>query len=180
MQARGVTGTQLDILAKQTVDFTIRNKYYYMTFVHTFVVSPLKPCSSGILGMDFLQPVRAEISLTTHSFIIDCHSFPLTDWKSAISTNQRLANEGRERLVFHSQDKGSDECVEDWTGTVELAGTVMVPPHSVTIARCRVVRRGDSTDIKVLRKQVVTVDPEGLPRIYMARIVATLEMCVIN
>ena len=52
-----------------------------------------------------------------------------------------------------------------------------VLPHSVRIARCRVVRRGDSTDIKVLRKQVVTVDPEGLPCIYMARIVATLEMC---
>ena len=71
VQARGVTGIQLDVLGKQTVEFTIRNKYYYITFVRTFVVSPLKPCSSGILGMDFLQPVRAEISLTTHSLIID-------------------------------------------------------------------------------------------------------------
>jgi hypothetical protein len=30
------------------------------------VVSPLKRCSSGILGMDFLQRVGAEISLTLH------------------------------------------------------------------------------------------------------------------
>ena len=31
-----------------------------MTFEHTFVVSPWIRCSSGILGMDFLQRVGAE------------------------------------------------------------------------------------------------------------------------
>jgi hypothetical protein len=67
--------------------------------------------------------------------------------------------------------------VEDWVGTVELAGTVTVPPLSVRIARCRVVRRGHSADIKVPRNQVVMADPECLPGIYMARLVATLEVC---
>jgi hypothetical protein len=34
-----------------------------MTFIHTFVVSPLKRCSLVILCTDFLQQVGAEISL---------------------------------------------------------------------------------------------------------------------
>jgi hypothetical protein len=55
VQARGVTGTRLDISGEQSVRFTIRHKDCSATFTHTFVVSPLKRCSSGILGMDFLQ-----------------------------------------------------------------------------------------------------------------------------
>jgi hypothetical protein len=65
--------------------------------------------------------------------------------------------------------------VDDWEGTVELAKTVTVPPLSVRIARCRIVRRNVSTVVKVPRNQVVLVDPEGLPGIIMAREVATLE-----
>ena len=64
----------------------------------------------------------------------------------------------------------------DWEGTVELAETVTVPPLSVRIARCRVVRRNDSMVVKVPRNEAVLIDPEGLPGIYMARIVATLEV----
>ena len=70
VQARGVTGTQLDILDEQKVEFTLRHKDYYMTFEHTFVVSPLIRCSSGILGMDFLQRVGAEITLTAQVLTI--------------------------------------------------------------------------------------------------------------
>ena len=89
--------------------------------------------------------------------------------------DKRLANEGQERHLFCTQIEGIDECVEDWVGTVELAGTVTVPPLSVRIARCRVIRRGDSAVVKGPRNQVVMVDPECLPGIYMARIVATPE-----
>jgi hypothetical protein len=78
VQARRVTGTQLDIYGEQLVEFTVLHKDHYMTFSHTFVVSPLKRCSSGILGMDFLQQVAAEISLTSRSLIIDRYFFPLT------------------------------------------------------------------------------------------------------
>jgi len=77
VQARGVTGTQLEILGEQEVEFTLRNKDYYMTFEHTFIVSPLKRCSSGILGMDFLLQVGAEISLTAQALYIGPYSFPL-------------------------------------------------------------------------------------------------------
>jgi len=59
VQARGVTGTQLEVLGEQEVEFTLRNKDYCMNFVHTFGVRPLIRCSSGILGMDFLQRVGA-------------------------------------------------------------------------------------------------------------------------
>jgi len=70
----------------------------------------------------------------------------------------------------------ASEPVGDWDGTVELAETVTVPPLSVRIARCRVVGRDDSAEvIKVPRYQEVLVDPEGMPGVYLARVVATLE-----
>ena len=66
IKARGITGTQLKILGEQEVTFDIKlGNTSLVTFVHTFVVSPIKRCSPGILGMDFLQRVGAEISLTT-------------------------------------------------------------------------------------------------------------------
>ena len=63
----------------------------------------------------------------------------------------------------------------DWEGTVELAETVTVPPLSARIARCRVVRRDDSMVVKVPRNQEILVDPDDLPGVYMARVVATLQ-----
>jgi hypothetical protein len=39
VQARGVTGAQLDIVGEQEVEFTLRNKNGSMIFVHTFMVS---------------------------------------------------------------------------------------------------------------------------------------------
>ena len=41
MKSSGVTGTQLKVLGEQEIEFTIRNEDYYLTFVHTFIVSPL-------------------------------------------------------------------------------------------------------------------------------------------
>ena len=77
VKARGVTGMQLEILGEQEVEFTVRNQDYYLIFKNTFAVSPLQRCSSGILGMDFLQQVGPEISLTAQSFTIGCYTFPL-------------------------------------------------------------------------------------------------------
>ena len=42
IQARGVTGTQLDTLSEQEVKFNLRGDDGFMTFVRTFVVSPFK------------------------------------------------------------------------------------------------------------------------------------------
>jgi predicted aspartyl protease len=65
IRARGVTGTQLEILGEQEIEITLRNDGYCLSTVRTFLVGPLVRCSSGILGMDFLQRVGAEISLTS-------------------------------------------------------------------------------------------------------------------
>ena len=65
--------------------------------------------------------------------------------------------------------------MRDWEGTIELTETVTVPPFSMRIARCRVVRRNSSTVVKVPRNQEILVDPEGLPGVYLARIIAMLE-----
>jgi hypothetical protein len=92
IQARGVTDTQLEVLGEQNVEFVLRNKNYCMTFTHTFVVSPLRRCSSGILGIDFLQQVGAEISLTAQSLYIDRYSFPLRGRESEVSDVRRLIN----------------------------------------------------------------------------------------
>jgi hypothetical protein len=81
VQARGVSGTRLDVSGKQEVEFTIRTKQKCMT-LHTFVVSPLDICSTDILGLDFLQRVGAEISLTSRSLTIDNHLFPLSDFET--------------------------------------------------------------------------------------------------
>jgi hypothetical protein len=64
VRARGVTGTQLEILGEQEIETTLRHDKYCLSTIHAFSVSPLVRCSSGILGMDLLQRVGAEISLT--------------------------------------------------------------------------------------------------------------------
>jgi hypothetical protein len=42
----------------------------------------------------------------------------------------------------------SEPFAEQWTGIVELVETVLVPPLSGRIARGRVVRRGDPTELR--------------------------------
>ena len=44
------------------------------------------------------------------------------------------------------------------------------------IARCRVVRSNISTGVEVPQNQKVLVDPEGLPGVLMARVVATSDV----
>ena len=158
VQARGVTGTHLDILVEQEVEFILRNNYDYMQFVRTFVVSPLKRCSSGILGMNFLQRVGAEISLNAQLHYIGRHSFPLRGQEPEVPEFQRLINAGQTGSLCLGQEEREDEPVEDWEGTVELAETVTVPPISVRIARCRVVGRDDSAVVKVPRNKTVLLD----------------------
>ena len=174
VQARGLTGTQLEILGEQEIEF-IRNEDYYMTFVHTFMIGLLRRCSSGILGMDFLQQVGAEISLITQLLNIGRYYFPLRGQEREVSTVQRLINAGSEGSTSLDQEEGESEPVGDWEGTVELTKAVMVPQLPVRIARCRVVRRNNLTVVKVPWNQEVLVDPEGLPGVYLVRIVATLE-----
>jgi hypothetical protein len=86
VQARDITGTQLVLLGEQEVQSTLRSKDGYMIFVHTFLLSPLKRCSFGILGVDFLQQVGAEISLTAELLYIDRCSFPLRGQGPEVST----------------------------------------------------------------------------------------------
>ena len=174
VQARGVTSTQLDILGEQHIQFGIKSHGDYVPFEHTIIVCNLKRCSSGILGMDFLQSVGAEISLPSQVLIIDQHNFPFVDRESGVPTGSRLARGDREGAALSCVGVGV-ESGEDWVRTVELAETVSLPPLSARIARCRVVRRDDPTDVQAPRKQLVMVDPEGLPGVYMARVFVTMN-----
>jgi len=144
VQVRGITDTQLDILGEQEIKFKLYDKGEHTTFVHTFVVSPLKRCSSGILGMDFLQRVGAGISLTIQSLRIGQLSFPLKGQGQEIHETRYLINTERAGTLNQDSEEWKDGPDEDWEGTVELAGAVKVPPLSARIARCRVVRRDDS------------------------------------
>ena len=119
--------------------------------------------------MDFLQRVGAEASLTSRSLNFNHYSFPLTDRESGDSGDHRLTSEGHGRLKVSGHKDGG--IVDDWVDTAELAGTD-VPPLSARIARCRVVRRDDLMEIKIPQNQVVMVDTECLPGIYVARVVA--------
>jgi len=174
VQARGVTGTELEISGEQ-IEFSIKSLDGYVKFEHTFIVCPLTRCSYGILGMDFLRLVGAEMSLTSQSLDIDHHNFPFVDREGETPTNPCLASGGRKGIALSTPPEVMDESVGYWAGTVELAETVSVPLLSATIARCTIVRRDSSTSEQVPRKQLVMVDPEGLPGIYMARVVATLD-----
>jgi hypothetical protein len=125
--------------------------------------------------MDFLQRVGAEISLTTQLLHIGRHSLPLRGQVSGVSTVSVWPKRGRKDQPALARRNMRMSFWEDWEGTVELAEAVTVPPLSVRIARCRVIRRGDSEVVKVLRNQEVLVDPEGLRGVYLAWLVATLE-----
>jgi hypothetical protein len=57
VQARGVSGTNSEVLDVQEIQFTIRFPSGSMTFIHPFIVCPLEICSDGILGLNFLQRV---------------------------------------------------------------------------------------------------------------------------
>ena len=85
VQARDVTGTQLDILGEQDVQLSLYGNRERKTFVHTFVVGHLNRCSSGILCMDFLQREGAEISLTSPTFTVGLCSFPLRSWAGRLN-----------------------------------------------------------------------------------------------
>jgi hypothetical protein len=167
VQARGVTGTKLDILGEQEIELILKGNNGDVTVTHTFVVSPLQRCSSGIIGMDFLQRVGAEISLTEQSLHIGHYSFPFRGQDRGVSDVQRLINAGQKDSLSYKEEE--DELVGDWEGTVELTETVLLPPLSGRIARCRVIRRGDLEVVKVPRcNEAVSLDPEGLPGIYVA------------
>ena len=131
VQARGITGTQLDILGEQKVKFILQSNRGQKLFEHTFILSLLGRCSSGILGMDFLQRVGAEISLTAQLLYIGRHSFPLRGQEPVIPEVQRLINAERKEPKSPDQEEREDESVGDWEGTVELAETVTVHPLCV-------------------------------------------------
>jgi len=104
-----------------------------------------------------------------------CYSFPLMSQEQGVSTIRRLINVGSKGSSNLDPEKVEGEPVRDCEGTVELAETVTIPPLSVRIARCRVVRRDVSRVIKVPRNQEILVDPEGLPGVLVTRVVATLQ-----
>ena len=156
VQARGVSGTNLKILGVQEVKFKIKSSTGSMTFIHPFVVCPLEICSAGILGLDFLQRVGAEISLTDNLLTLRNQRFRFKALvcPTRVSSDPEVLHESSRGLITPELEKALDP-TDGWTedesclGTVELAEAVSVPPLSGRIARGRVVvRRGDSTEVK--------------------------------
>jgi hypothetical protein len=78
VQARGVSDTNLKILGVQEIKFKWEFPSGSLTFLHSFVVRPLEICSAGILGLDSLQRVAAEISLTDKLLTLRNRRFPLS------------------------------------------------------------------------------------------------------
>ena len=67
-----------------------------------------------------------------------------------VSEVQRLIKAEQTESLCLDQEDGEAESVGDYDGNVELAETVTVPPFSVRIVRCRIVRRDDSAILKPL------------------------------
>jgi hypothetical protein len=176
VQATGVSGTQLHILGVQDIKFKIGAERNSVTFVHPFAASPLEICSAGIFSMDFSHKVGAEINLTSHSLTMTDRLFRLSNSGKGAPVLPSLANDGQEGASTRRVDGANGDSVEEWVGTVELAEAVALTPLSGRIARCRVVRRDGSMDNMTPQNKVIMVDPgpKCLPRIYLARIVATM------
>jgi hypothetical protein len=188
VQARGVSGTRLEILGVQNVKFTVRSQVGTVTLIHSFVVCQLQIDSAGILGLNFLQKVGAEISLTDNLLTIHAQHFPLSSaGLSALASQYSIAPQNPPHgLITRGAERALD-LADGWEdygsciGTVELAVAVSVPPLSGRIARGRVVRRGDSSEFKAPPNCELMVEPvlRQPPGIYLARIVATVS-CDVN
>jgi predicted aspartyl protease len=130
VQARGVSGTNLKILGVQEIEFNIGFPTGSMTFIHPFVVCPLEICSAGILGLDFLQRVGAEISLTDNSLTIQHQRISLESESltASASTDSDALHESVCGLITHDTEK-APSLIDGWEddesclGTVELAVT---------------------------------------------------------
>jgi hypothetical protein len=187
VQARGVSGTKLEILGVQNIKFIMRSPLGSMTFIHSFVVCPLDICSAGFLGLDFLQRVGAGISLTNNSLTIHTQQFPLSSagLPALASSDSAAPLNPAHGLITRGAGRALDltdgwEDYESCIGTVELAETVSVPSLSGRIARGRVVRRGDSADFKAPPNYELMVPIKRcLPGIYLEWIVATVS-CNVN
>jgi hypothetical protein len=162
VKARGVSSTNLKMLGVQEVKFRLKSPTGCMTFIHPFVVCPLEICSADILRFDFLQRVGAEISLTDNLLTLRNQRFSLSraGLPARISSDPEVLHESAREPEKALDPREGWEEDERCIGTVELAGAVSVPALSGRMARGRVVRRGDLTEFKDPRNQVVMVDPE--------------------
>ena len=91
---------------------------------------------------------------------------------------RRLINAEPEGSPDPDREEGGLGSGGDWEGTIELVEAVTVPPLSARITRFRIVRRDDPKiidDVKAPRNQAVFLEPVGLPGVYMAPVVATLD-----
>jgi len=70
----------------------------------------------------FLAAGGVEISLTSRALDIDHHTFPFVDREGKLPTDPCLASGGGEGPELPAHSEVADESVEDWVGTVELAG----------------------------------------------------------
>jgi len=59
MAARGITGTKLKSLGNQTIDIKLSNK----TYPQEFLVIPLDVDYRGVLGLDILKLMEANVDL---------------------------------------------------------------------------------------------------------------------
>jgi len=119
----------------------------------------------------------AEISLTAQLLFTDHYSFPLKSQELEFSGTQRLITAGQTESLCLDREEGIAELVGDWEVTVELAETVTALTLCVWIPRCRIIRQSYWAVDKVPLNEAVLIQLEGLSGIYMALIVATIDVC---
>ena len=119
----------------------------------------------------------AKTSLTAQLLLIGHNSFPLKSQELEFSGTQRLITAGQTESLCLEREEGEAEVVGDWEGTVELAEAVTAPSLCGRVPRCRVIRQSDWAVDKVPRNEAVLIEPKGLSGIYMALIVAAIDVC---
>jgi len=73
LAARGITGTQLESIGTQDIEFRLGNRLY----THEFLVTSLDVEYSGVFGLDILRQMEAEVDLCSSGLIIGRRRYTL-------------------------------------------------------------------------------------------------------
>ena len=186
--ARDITGNDLKIVGKQTVVMRIGN----VECEHTFLVSEIGTPGDGILGVDFLQSVRATVDLKTGYLQMGTNRYRLIESTKGLVVVVRTPTGGDDVLSSCSKelDTPMGDCItshhslagskgtgpEDPVGHAEvhLPGTTLLSPLSVKIVHGKIVGRCNLTSVP---HEVVFEPVQAMvPGIYAPNCASTVEL----
>ena len=152
LMARGVTGSDLELLGIKEVEMKIGP----IKFEHKFLISDLGTPGDEILDVDLLQSVGASVDLDVGCLRIGDYKIPLESRDGTVLAVAISSDEGRtvmdprtEELIIPTEERTdpeipnipeeSTDSIPPWHAEVFLPETTLLPPLAVRIIRGRIV-----------------------------------------